>query len=294
MTNRVSGSHRVAVAQSRERVASISARNATGFRLRYCASRTACCAGRRAPDSRRRWYGVRATSKCLRTVHRGSDARFGHQATYWLEEVDVQPHLGIQVPEEHERPLGAVAVVADEAAHHVAVLLLDPRLVILLVGSSAGEADALLVAVRDEQPVQKLCPVVGVQLSERDGQASPGFVDRRGDALRAGPPVPHTGWNSLQPVATSTATNVARYKPAVVSPQCSTRSAWSAPGTWHHPRPLAEGAYRDLCLERSRSGTTGPERLTLSASHSPPRAQEPVDRRRARREQQTSHVGCEQ
>ena len=43
-------------------------------------------------------------------------------------------------------------------------------------------------------------------------------------------PLPHTGWHSTHPVATSTAVNVLRYKPSVLSPQWATRSTSRNPG----------------------------------------------------------------
>jgi len=60
--------------------------------------------------------------------------------------------------------------MTDEVADHRAVLLLDPGLVVLAVGSGTGELDAPLGALLDQRFVDEHAVVVRVDASDGEGQ----------------------------------------------------------------------------------------------------------------------------
>ena len=59
--------------------------------------------------------------------------------------------------------------MADEAAHHVAVLLLNPCLVIAAVRSGPGELDAVVSGVPDRRLVDERTVIVGVDAADGKG-----------------------------------------------------------------------------------------------------------------------------
>src|SRR3970282_2458258 len=64
-----------------------------------------------------------------------------------------------------------VSIPADQLANVGPVLLLDVGVVVLLVGTAAGELDLLGAAVADQVVVEELAAVVGVDAAEAEGQA---------------------------------------------------------------------------------------------------------------------------
>ena len=89
-----------------------------------------------------------------------------------LEEVEIQAQRLIEGIEGGTGRRALVAVVADHLAHGGPVLLLDVGLVVLVVGSTAGEGDLLLLAVALQVVVDELAAVVRVQAEQRIGQAA--------------------------------------------------------------------------------------------------------------------------
>jgi len=58
-----------------------------------------------------------------------------------LEEVHVQEQRPVEMRHGLTGDLTGVTVMADEAAHHISVLLLDPGLIVAVVCSGPGELD---------------------------------------------------------------------------------------------------------------------------------------------------------
>ena len=122
-----------------------------------------------------------------------------------LEEVHVQAQLYGALRHGLTGHLTRVAVMADEAAQHVAVLLLNPCLIIAAVCSGPGELDAALGAVPDQRLVDERAVVVGVDASDGERQPLPdGFQSStiRDCSLAS------RGTASVQPVQTSVATRL--------------------------------------------------------------------------------------
>lgn len=69
-------------------------------------------------------------------------------------------------------------MVADQTTNDGAVLLFDPRLVILPIRARPGELDSALDAVLHEQLVDELTPVVAVEPEQLKGQRWPQPFDR--------------------------------------------------------------------------------------------------------------------
>jgi hypothetical protein len=61
-------------------------------------------------------------------------------------------------------------VIADRAAHDHAILLLHPSLVVLAIGTAAGELDPDLLAIIPNGLVHEHAVLVGVQPEQREGE----------------------------------------------------------------------------------------------------------------------------
>lgn len=144
-----------------------------------------------------------------------------------LEEVHVQPHGAVQLGKRLPGDRPRVAVVAHEPTHHRAVLLLDPRLVVLAVGPGTGELDAAVLAVRGQRLVEKRRVVVGIDARIATGSCC------------AIAPTPWTttdcsrtrsGTASVHPEQTSVATRLWMKDPVSRPPQWATKSTSRKPG----------------------------------------------------------------
>jgi hypothetical protein len=87
-----------------------------------------------------------------------------------LEEVHVEASEAIDAGELRIGGLGREAIIADEAAHDGAVLLLDVGTVVFLVGAAPGEGDVHPLAVVVEDAVDELRAVVAI---EAEGHRQP-------------------------------------------------------------------------------------------------------------------------
>ena len=87
-----------------------------------------------------------------------------------LEEVHEQAHRGIQSRQRGCGFQAVEAVIADGAAHHSAILLLHPSLLVLAMGTAARELDPNLLAIIANGLVHKHAVVIGVQTEQREGQ----------------------------------------------------------------------------------------------------------------------------
>ena len=77
--------------------------------------------------------------------------------------------------------------MADEAAHHVAVLLLDPGLIVAAVRSGARELDVVIGAVPDQRLVDECAVVVRVDAANGERQPLPdGFQSFHNQGLLLG------------------------------------------------------------------------------------------------------------
>ena len=93
----------------------------------------------------------------------GTMTFFLQQNHHWLEEVGVEADGLIQLVEAITGDLSFIAVVANQLAHHGPVLLFHVSLIVLPVGSGAGESDLLLFTVAFQVGIDELAAIVGVE-----------------------------------------------------------------------------------------------------------------------------------
>ena len=95
--------------------------------------------------------------------------------------------------------------MADEAAHYIAVLLLNPCLVIAAIRPGPGELDAPVGAVPDQRLVDERTVVVGVNAANGERQPlADGFQSLHDQRLL----LDQQRTASVQPVHTSVATTL--------------------------------------------------------------------------------------
>ena len=121
--------------------------------------------------------------------------RFRLQLERRLKEVDVEACDRIKLGEGRRGGHAAQATVADQSAHNGAVLLLDPGLVVLLVGSCAGAFDLLLLAEVEDCIVHERAVIVRVQALEREWQQRL----RRGESVDDQALLAHEQGEALRP-----------------------------------------------------------------------------------------------
>src|SRR5271156_1844938 len=95
-----------------------------------------------------------------------------------LEEVHEQTRSAVQ---SGDRLCGGNALettVAQQLAHDSAVLLLDPRLVVLPPRPRASEFDPMSETVIDQGLVHKLAAIVDIQRTKREGQSQANTFER--------------------------------------------------------------------------------------------------------------------
>ncbi len=99
-----------------------------------------------------------------------------------LEEVHHQSQfIAIEIVHESHGGGGVQAVPADQPAHVGPVLLLDVGVVVLLVGPTAGELDAVGPAVADQLVVEELAAVVRIDALQTKGQIQAHLLEGRDD-----------------------------------------------------------------------------------------------------------------
>ena len=160
-------------------------------------------------------------------AHAGAVALFGDQFADGLKKVHVEPQDLVHGLERQEGCTGAVAMVPDVAAEDGAIALLDIGLIVLAVGAAAGEPDALLATPRDEDVVEELPAIVGVEAPQGHREGAAGEVDSGADALVAlapdglqfGPPGGDVGGEKR-----------GEEEAAGAFPQCASKSACRWPG----------------------------------------------------------------
>ena len=89
--------------------------------------------------------------------------RLTHQLHRGLEEVNVQPYIGIKPFQTLIRRFRSISVIAHQAAHHITVLLLYVAAIVLLVGPGARKGNLLPLAIGKKMPVNEFAAVIGVQ-----------------------------------------------------------------------------------------------------------------------------------
>jgi len=87
-----------------------------------------------------------------------------------LEEVHEQPHRGIQTRQQRRRFQALEPAIAGHPADNGAILLFDPGLVVLAIGTAARELDADLCTIISNRLVHEHAVVVGVEPEQREGQ----------------------------------------------------------------------------------------------------------------------------
>jgi len=115
----------------------------------------------------------------------GAVADLGGQLAEGLEEVPVEAQDTVEGVEVREGRAGRVAIVANEAAYDRPVLLLGVGLIVLAPGAAAGEVDVFAAAPGEEEVVEKLPAIIGMELAQGHGQALADEVHAGADALVA-------------------------------------------------------------------------------------------------------------
>lgn len=142
---------------------------------------------RMSPDFREDARGQQALIGGLGAIvtlrHAGTVACLGGELPHRLKEVPVETQDLVDGGEMDVRSMTGVPIVTNEPAHDGPILLLGVGLVVLAPGSAAGEVDAFLMAPWDEQVIEKLAAIVGMELAQRHGQTLADVMEGGADAL---------------------------------------------------------------------------------------------------------------
>src|SRR3972149_3477684 len=109
---------------------------------------------------------VRSPGRIVALAHAGSIPLLAGKLAYGSQKVELQADERVQAPEGGEGSPGAVAVVANAAAHGQPVSLFDVGLVVLLVAASSRKAHSSPLAPVVKRVVDEFTSVVCVQLAE--------------------------------------------------------------------------------------------------------------------------------
>src|SRR3990170_1992012 len=109
---------------------------------------------------------VRSPGRIVALAHAGSIPLLAGKLAYGSQKVELQADERVQAPEGGEGSPGAVAVVANAAAHGQPVSLFDVGLVVLLVAAASRKAHSSPLAPVVKRVVDELTAVVCVQLAE--------------------------------------------------------------------------------------------------------------------------------
>src|SRR3990172_4435306 len=109
---------------------------------------------------------VRSPGRIVALAHAGSIPLLAGKLAYGSQKVELQADERVQAPEGGEGSPGAVAVVANAAAHGQPVSLFDVGLVVLLVAAASRKAHSSPLAPVVKRVVDELTSVVCVQLAE--------------------------------------------------------------------------------------------------------------------------------
>jgi len=174
--------------------------------------------------------------------------------------------------------------MADEATYDCSVLLLNPCLVVLSMGSSTCELDALGLPVRQHRLVDELAPVVGVEAAQGERHRRPQprqrlddqrtFLDGKRDTL--GPPARDVGEREREREAAGHVLSAMGHE--VGFHEAGQRVV-----------PIAERPNRDRVPDGELRARPRPPSIKILARGS----QQAVDRRSAHREQLLPYSGLE-
>jgi hypothetical protein len=78
---------------------------------------------------------IRCCRGMIALRHSGSIALLGSELKRWLEEIHEQARGSVHTAQYLNRGHAPQPLIADQPSHHGAVFLLDPRLIVLLIGS---------------------------------------------------------------------------------------------------------------------------------------------------------------
>src|SRR3990170_357632 len=109
---------------------------------------------------------VRSPGRIVALAHAGPIPLLAGKLAYGSQKVELQADERVQAPEGGEGSPGAVAVVANAAAHGQPVSLFDVGLVVLLVAAASRKAHSSPLAPVVKRVVDELTAVVCVQLAE--------------------------------------------------------------------------------------------------------------------------------
>ena len=132
-----------------------------------------------------------------------------------LEEVHEQPGGGIQLCQSGRRRHAFEPAIPDKPAHHRSVLLLDKGLVVLPVGTTAGERDLRCRAIIPHRLVDEHAVVVGVEAEQRERQPLAQLVQHPISSVCSRT---SSGAHSVQPLAISVITSVQAKLPLATGP----------------------------------------------------------------------------
>jgi hypothetical protein len=128
-----------------------------------------CCAVRNLLQQPHRVEAFELRRQLLLDRRRNVAMGFGFQLERGLEEVDGQPRL-VQLHQSLRGLEAAQAARADQPSNNGAVLLLDPSLIVLLVGPGSRLLKAAPLAVVEYGLAHEGAAVVRVNAEHREGQ----------------------------------------------------------------------------------------------------------------------------
>src|SRR3990170_1310981 len=228
---------------------------------------------------------VRSPGRIVALAHAGPIPLLAGKLAYGSQKVELQADERVQAPEGGEGSPGAVAVVANAAAHGQPVSLFDVGLVVLLVAAASRKAHSSPLAPVVKRVVDELTAVVCVQLAEGHWQTPRCFFYSSTHAAHPDAPdgldfrparryVHHSQRRQEKPIQALTAVQheVRLY------------------GTRLDVLPFAPGADRYLRLQATRCRSQPPG---LPAQPLSPALQLAVDRRRTHRNEHLTQISVQ-
>ena len=133
---------------------------------------------------RREQTRARRLRRVVAFANPGAVTRLFGELERRLENVDEQARRRIQASQRCRGGYALQATIPDQSADDRAVLLLDPRLVVLPIRPASCEIDPMFLAEGDQHLVEKLAAVIDVDPQERKRKCAAKLIDRVDHQLR--------------------------------------------------------------------------------------------------------------
>src|SRR6266478_4290365 len=94
-----------------------------------------------------------------------------------MEEVGVEPKMGVELGEQSQLVIIVVAVIADGPTDDGVVFLFNVAAIVLAEGTAAGKGDSFSLTIPEQFIVNELTAVIGVNAQQREGDIGPDLLE---------------------------------------------------------------------------------------------------------------------